>query len=761
VQPTDTPDVHRFRSRVPAARNALGLALRVSRSAATAVRGGGVRLALATTCVAGCLFVATVATAGPPVGYTAYVADYAGHLLTPINTATNTASTATAISDPFAVAITPNGATALVANWSEGTVTPISLPNMAAGSPITVGNQPFAIAITPDGTKAYVANYNSNGPGTVTAITLSTRATATIPVGKGPDWIAITPDGTKAYVANHFDGTVTPITIATNTAGAPITVGSGSDVAQTDALAVTPDGSTVYAANYGSNSVVPITVATNTAAAAITGITSPLAIAITPDGATAYIAEDGNPGNVVPMTLPGHSLGTPIPVGRNPYDIQITPDQATAYVANYNNAGSGTVTPISLPANTAGAAIPVGNGPAAIAITPDQAPVAAFTATPAPSGSPSSFDASASTVAYGAITNYHWNFGDGTITDVPTPTTTHTYVSAGTFTATLTETDTAGTSTTQVFTGHTMSRNGGAGAQVVHALTVNTTPRITTQPAGSTVTAPGQASFSVACAGSPVPAMQWQVSTDTGLTWNPVSGQTSATLTLVPTSPSQNANQYRVACTNVAGSATSAAATLTVTTVVNTVLAPPVLGVNFQAKPHGSVLVRTSPGGALVALTGAADLPVGSFIDARAGTLTLVMAMPAGRTQSATVGDGSFAISQPRSRHGMTEIALSGGSFAACPARGGAHASSAKPHGKPVKPGHVVRSLWSKDNHGQFQTHGNDSVATVRGTEWVTQDRCDGTLTHVIHGIVSVRPRGSRHSITVTAGHSYLAAARR
>jgi YVTN family beta-propeller protein len=748
--------VHPFRSRVQAARNVLGPALRASRSAVTAVRGAGVRLALVTTCAAGCLFVATVATAGPAVGYTAYVADFSGHL-TPINTATNTASSATAINDPFAVAITPNGATALVASWSEGTVTPVSLPSMAAGTPITVGTQPFAIAITPDGTKAYVANYNNNGPGTVTAITLATRATATIAVGKGPDWIAITPDGTKAYVANHFDGTVTPITIATNTVGAPITVGSGSDVAQTDALAVTPDGATVYAANYGSNSVVPITVATNTAGAAITGITSPLAIAITPDGATAYIAEDGNPGNVVPMTLPGHSLGTPIPVGRNPYDIQITPDQATAYVANYNNGGSGTVTPIHLPANTAAAAIPVGNGPAAIAITPDQAPAAAFTATPAPSGSPSTFDASASTVAYGAITDYHWNFGDGSTSDVPTPTTTHTYLSAGTFTATLTETDTAGTSTTQVFTGHTMSRNGGTSAQVTHSVAVNTTPRITTQPAGSTVTAPGQASFSVACAGSPLPAMQWQVSTDAGLTWTPVSGQTSAILTLVPTSLSQNGNQYRAACTNVAGSSTSAAATLT----VNAVLTPPVLGVNFQAKPHGSVLVRTSPGGALVPLTGPENLPVGSFIDARAGTLTLVMALPAGRTQSVAVGRGGFAISQPGSRHGMTEIALSGGSFAACPARGGAHASAMKTHGKPVKPGHVVRTLWSKDNHGQFQTHGHDSVATVRGTEWVTQDRCDGTLTHVIHGIVSVRPRGSRHSITVTAGHSYLAATAR
>jgi len=68
-----------------------------------------------------------------------------------------------------------------------------------------------------------------------------------------------------------------------------------------------------------------------------------------------------------------------------------------------------------------------------------------------------------------------------------------------------------------------------------------------------------------------------------------------------------------------------------------------------------------------------------------------------------------------------------------------------------------VRSLWSKDSHGQFQTYGHDSVATVRGTEWVTEDRCDGTLTRVVRGVVSVRARGARRPVTVTAGHSYLA----
>ena len=69
----------------------------------------------------------------------------------------------------------------------------------------------------------------------------------------------------------------------------------------------------------------------------------------------------------------------------------------------------------------------------------------------------------------------------------------------------------------------------------------------------------------------------------------------------------------------------------------------------------------------------------------------------------------------------------------------------------------VVRSLWGRDSHSRFRTHGRDSVATVRGTRWVTTDRCDGTLTRVTQGKVSVRDLHRKRSVLVSAGHAYLA----
>ena len=50
----------------------------------------------------------------------------------------------------------------------------------------------------------------------------------------------------------------------------------------------------------------------------------------------------------------------------------------------------------------------------------------------------------------------------------------------------------------------------------------------------------------------------------------------------------------------------------------------------------------------------------------------------------------------------------------------------------------VLGRLWG-NGKGRFRTNGKYSSATVRGTIWLTTDRCDGTLTTVKRGTVSVR----------------------
>jgi hypothetical protein len=169
------------------------------------------------------------------------------------------------------------------------------------------------------------------------------------------------------------------------------------------------------------------------------------------------------------------------------------------------------------------------------------------------------------------------------------------------------------------------------------------------------------------------------------------------------------------------------------------------VGVAAQA---GSVLVRLPGSSRAVALTEAASVPVGSILDARKGTVTLSSALPGDESQSGTFHGGLFEVRQPAGARGMTELVLRG-PRPTC-ASGGARAAAASARRPP-------RALWGRDDHGRFRTRGSNSVATVRGTAWYVEDRCDGTLTRVSKGSVSVHDLRRQRTVIVNAGKSYLA----
>ena len=93
-----------------------------------------------------------------------------------------------------------------------------------------------------------------------------------------------------------------------------------------------------------------------------------------------------------------------------------------------------------------------------------------------------------------------------------------------------------------------------------------TAPSITQQPADASVVAPATATFTAAATGTPTPTVQWQSSTNAGTTWTPIAGATSASFTTPATVLGDSGTLYRAVFTNAAGSATSNAARLAVTT---------------------------------------------------------------------------------------------------------------------------------------------------------------------------------------------------
>jgi hypothetical protein len=197
-----------------------------------------------------------------------------------------------------------------------------------------------------------------------------------------------------------------------------------------------------------------------------------------------------------------------------------------------------------------------------------------------------------------------------------------------------------------------------------------------------------------------------------------------------------------------------------------------IAGLVYIKFPHGGSAadaesVAFAKGQGFVPLTEARNIPSGSQIDATRGTLTLTSATTAqkrGKLQTVTLSGGIFSFTQSKSgiTKGLATLSLlendfpGAPSYSECPrpaADGGSGASAAKASPK------ILQSLTASDKHGKFQTKGRYSAATVRGTSWITEDRCDGTLTIVKRGTVSVFDTKLRKTVTVRAGHSYLAQA--
>jgi YVTN family beta-propeller protein len=423
------------------------------------------------------------ARAATPAAPTLYVANSKSSSVSVINTTTNTVTATVHVGNgPLGVAVTPNGQFVYVSNHGTSNVSVINAATNTVAATIPVGSLPLGIAVTPNGQDVYVANHASNSVSEIATATNS--VVATIPVSNGPFPLAINPNGQQVYAVGTKSHEISVISTASNTVVATVKLPSPSDAHW---ISVAPNGQTAYVANDVENGIATINVvnlATDKVTSTFTnGSTVPNhfeGIALTNDGSAGYVTNH-HICTVTVFNMATHAVTATVPVGDHPEALVLSPDNSEVFVNNSGpNTGAecstnvNTVSVINTATDTVVATIPVGAAPArGIAITPDQAPVAALSATPAPHGSPTAFDASASTVEFGTITNYAWNFGDGSTANTSTPTTTHTYVSGGSYTATVTETDSAGTSTTQVFTGQEPSLNGGPSAAASKTFSVS------------------------------------------------------------------------------------------------------------------------------------------------------------------------------------------------------------------------------------------------------------------------------------------------
>ena len=169
--------------------------------------------------------------------------------------------------------------------------------------------------------------------------------------------------------------------------------------------------------------------------------------------------------------------------------------------------------------------------------------------------------------------------------------------------------------------------------------------------------------------------------------------------------------------------------------------APPSGGIR-----EGTVLVNGKP------YTSGQPIPYGSTVDVTKGRLALTTEVGALTVYGGGVSAVFKLLRAMEKGKPLVELRLVKGDFSVCK-RARALAATKPPR-------KTVRRLWAKGK-GSFRTRGRYSASTVRGTFWLTADRCDGTLTQVRQGRLEVQDFPKRKRILVAAGASYLAAPKR
>ncbi len=174
----------------------------------------------------------------------------------------------------------------------------------------------------------------------------------------------------------------------------------------------------------------------------------------------------------------------------------------------------------------------------------------------------------------------------------------------------------------------------------------------------------------------------------------------------------------------------------------------PVNGESVALAPEsGKVFVKRPGQAKFTPLKEGQTIPIGSVVDATFGKASLTSINPAGLEQTALFYSGRFLVAQQEGS-GLVTLRLRGGNFSSCVGAEGRsqRASTSARSG---------RRLWGS-GRGNFRTEGSYGSATVRGTIWFTEDRCDGTFFEVKRGVVAVRDFGAGRTFLLPAGKSYF-----
>lgn len=273
--------------------------------------------------------------------------------------------------------VTHNCPAVLAANGTPGDRCTVSLTfaptasGPAAGTLTvysTADNGPLIIPLSGTGivsgtdSYAYITNRDA---GTLSIINLSSNtASAPVAVGSQPEGVAVSPDGTRAYIGNFGSGTVSVVNAATQSVEKAFVVAGGGGVR---GIALSPDATRLYAANSNANTVSVIELPNGTVVATVPVGSGPAGLVITPDGRKILVANQGS-ASVSVIDAATNVLLANVLVGTTPHGLAVSPDGTRAYVTNF---GTESISVLDLATLTVVANLAAGQGPLGVVVSPD------------------------------------------------------------------------------------------------------------------------------------------------------------------------------------------------------------------------------------------------------------------------------------------------------------------------------------------------------------------------------------------------------
>ncbi len=269
--------------------------------------------------------------------------------------------------DPRTVAVVDSGNRAFVANRGSDTVSVIDLAARRAISEIVVGHRPYGVVVSPDGSRLYVAE---QGEGRVRIIDTADFSTvATLAVEDRPSGLALTDDGDTLLITHLLSGAVTVVGLDPLNAGQRLPLWPDSNLVQS--IVLSPDSTIAYLPHTRANttnpaltfdttvfplvSLVDLTTGQHLVGQQISldsvdppGIGLPFDAALMPGGDVLYVVNAAS-NDVTVVDLRNRQGLAHIEVEDNPRGIVISPDGSAAFV---NNTLAGTVSVIDTGSNT-------------------------------------------------------------------------------------------------------------------------------------------------------------------------------------------------------------------------------------------------------------------------------------------------------------------------------------------------------------------------------------------------------------------------